>query len=241
MIEGGAVDWANHANLLGRMIEEQDDFNNSYDAVIEWINTNSNWDESLVIVTSDHETGYLWGPDSGAPDTFNPIVDNGAGNMPGFEYYSSNHTNSLVPLYAKGIGSELFENYAVNEDSVRGFYIDNTNIAHVIFELLPALTGIQTNLATTLPETFQVGYAYPNPFNPTFTVPITMQKNGEIIIELYDILGRSVLHKNLNLSIGFHDISITPELNNQPLTSGTYLLKISNKDIHNIQKISLLK
>ena len=32
-IEGGAVDWAMHANQMGRMIEEMTDFKNSVDAV----------------------------------------------------------------------------------------------------------------------------------------------------------------------------------------------------------------
>ena len=37
MIEGGAIDWAAHANQTGRTIEEEMDFNASVEAVIAWV------------------------------------------------------------------------------------------------------------------------------------------------------------------------------------------------------------
>ncbi len=134
MIEGGAVDWADHANQIGRMIEEQTEFNSAVDAVIAWVKASSNWDETLLIVTGDHECGYLWGPGSGPPHTFSEIVDNGAGNLPGAQYYSDTHSNSLIPLYAKGAAALRFDIYADEVDPVRGRYIDNTEVAKVIFD-----------------------------------------------------------------------------------------------------------
>ncbi len=144
MIEGGAVDWACHGNSSARLIEEEIDFNKSVASVVEWIENNSSWDETLLIVTGDHETGYLTGPGSGpSPDNpdddilpvWNPLVNNGAGNLPGMEWHSDGHTNSLIPLFAKGIGSNLFLNRLCGKDHVRGDYIDNTDIAKVCFEL----------------------------------------------------------------------------------------------------------
>jgi alkaline phosphatase len=135
MVEGGAVDWASHGNRTGRMIEEMDDFNASVEAVISWVDQNDAWDETLVIVTGDHECGYLLGPGSGSPDIFTEVIDNGPGRMPGCQFYSSSHTNSLIPLYAKGRGSELFRGYANGIDPELGMYIDNTEVAKVIFAL----------------------------------------------------------------------------------------------------------
>ena len=142
MIEGGAVDWTSHHNESGRMIEEQIDFHDAVNAVIEWVETQSSWDETLLIVTADHESGYLTGPGSGPEHAsgdstiipvWNPIKNNGKGQLPEMEWHSTNHTNSLVPFFAKGIGSELFHRYANREDPVRGKFIDNTDIAHVLF------------------------------------------------------------------------------------------------------------
>jgi alkaline phosphatase len=134
MIEGGAIDWAAHANQPGRMIEEQIDFDQAVEAVVSWVETNSNWADSLLIVTGDHETGYLWGPDSNP--TWEPLINNGLGVLPGMQFNSPNHTNSLVPIYAMGDDVYLFNNLLVGWDPVRGDYLDNTSVARVIFKVL---------------------------------------------------------------------------------------------------------
>lgn len=156
MIEGGAVDWACHDNSSARMIEEEIDFNKSVEAVVEWIEKNSNWNESLLIVTGDHETGYLTGPGSGPdPDDpndnifpiWNPLVNNGAGKLPGMEWHSANHTNSLIPLFAKGIGSNFFLSHAKYKDPVRGVYVDNTDVAKICLGLLTMSSADYSNVS----------------------------------------------------------------------------------------------
>ncbi len=134
MIEGGAIDWAAHSNQPGRTIEEQIDFDQAVEAVVNWVETYSNWGETLLIVTGDHETGYLWGP--GSNPTWEPLVNNGAGVLPGMQFNSPNHTNSLIRMYAKGDDARWFRNMIAGEDPVRGMYVDNTSIAKVIFKVL---------------------------------------------------------------------------------------------------------
>jgi alkaline phosphatase len=140
MIEGGAVDWTAHANESGRLVEEMDDFNKSIEAVIRWIDTSSNWNETLVIITADHETGHLTSSNLNSDSQhFNPavydIISNGPGKLPAMEWHSKNHTNSLVPFFAKGACAEKFIETIDGNDPVRGLYIDNTDIANVIFSL----------------------------------------------------------------------------------------------------------
>lgn len=156
MIEGGAVDWEGHANNLGFQITEQIDFNNSVQAVVNWVNTNSSWAETLLIVTADHETGGLFGDgaagyfDVNGDGAFTAGVDyahidnNGTGNLPGHAWASSDHTNQLVPLYAMGAGADKFNNYIAGTDSNLaayygldatkwdGQYIDNTAVFNVM-------------------------------------------------------------------------------------------------------------
>ena len=112
-------------------IEEALDFERAVEAVVDWVKENSNWGETVLIITADHETGYLTGP--GSDPTWEPIVNNGAGNLPGMEWHSGDHTNSLVGLSAKGDAARLFNRYEEGDDPVRGRYLDNTNIAHVVF------------------------------------------------------------------------------------------------------------
>lgn len=132
MIEGGAIDWAAHENQKGRLIEEQTDFNNAIEAVIEWVNNNSTWEETLLIITADHETGMIWGPGSGPPNTFNPLINNGKNVLPEMDFYTKEHSNSLVPFFAKGCGSEIFGVFADEVDPLRGSYIQNSEVAQGI-------------------------------------------------------------------------------------------------------------
>lgn len=158
MIEGGAIDWANHAETLGRMIEEQIDFNASVAAVSSYLDNNTNgnnWSNTLLIVTADHECGGLWGANTyvdannnkryDTGDTFNgfqQISDANSDGLAEFQFMSSNHTNALVPLYAKGFGSELFANYKLGTDdqlatmygvdAAFNNYIDNIAVFNVM-------------------------------------------------------------------------------------------------------------
>lgn len=141
MIEGGAPDWAGHFGQTGSLIEEMEDFYNTVDAVINWVEKNSSWDETLLIVTGDHETGFL----SGSPDELTPVTGNGKGVIPNMNWINLNrdrkwigfgwHSNQLVPFFAKGCGAELYNAVADQNDPVRGKYMDNTEISLVIREL----------------------------------------------------------------------------------------------------------
>lgn len=130
MIEGGAIDWAGHANLSGRLVEEVNDFNKAVNTVIQWVEKNSNWDETLLIITADHETGYITGPNENDNNPYtNPIINKGKGNLPDFKWNHKSHTNSLVPFYAIGKYSNVFKIFADEYDMVRGYYITNSEIA----------------------------------------------------------------------------------------------------------------
>jgi alkaline phosphatase len=63
-------------------------------------------------------------------------VNHGSDNLPGMEWHSTSHTNSLIPFYARGDGARLFRDLADQRDPVRGPYLDNTELAEVIFKSL---------------------------------------------------------------------------------------------------------
>lgn len=130
VIEGGAVDWAAHGNRSGRMIEEEIDFNAAVDAVIEWVEQHGGWDETLVIVTGDHETGDLARSARDGDDR--ELENRGKGRLPGMVWRSKRHTNSLIPLFARGVGSWRFQLHVEGYDARVGDYVDNTSIAEVI-------------------------------------------------------------------------------------------------------------
>lgn len=138
MVEGGAVDWAAHANNTGRIIEEQVDFNRSIEATVAWIEQNGGFEQNLLIVTTDHGNGMAYGPDSDS-FAFQPIINNGKGQLPGVKWHYDTHTNELVPVWAAGPGSNLLKEAATQLDpntaligwAGEGRYHDNTDIARI--------------------------------------------------------------------------------------------------------------
>jgi alkaline phosphatase len=54
MVEAGDVDWANHNNNIDDSIGATISGDNAVRAVTSWVEKNSNWSESVVIVTADH-------------------------------------------------------------------------------------------------------------------------------------------------------------------------------------------
>lgn len=135
MVEGGAIDWAAHDKQLGRLIEEMEMFAAAVDSVNAWIENHGGWKKTLLIVTGDHETGYLWGPGSGKLTLFNALADSGKGRLPGALFYNDGHSNSLVPLFAKGNGAKQLDARAVGVDPARGRYLDNTDIGKTVMDL----------------------------------------------------------------------------------------------------------
>ena len=57
LIEAGDVDWANHNNNIDDSIGAVLSGEAAFEAVTEWVEQNSSWDETAVIVTADH--GHL--------------------------------------------------------------------------------------------------------------------------------------------------------------------------------------
>lgn len=54
MVESGDVDWANHDNNLDNSIGAVISGDKAVKTITDWVEKNSNWDESVVIVTADH-------------------------------------------------------------------------------------------------------------------------------------------------------------------------------------------
>ena len=54
MVEAGDVDWANHNNNIDDSIGAVFSGEKAFDAITNWVEKNSDWDETLLIVTADH-------------------------------------------------------------------------------------------------------------------------------------------------------------------------------------------
>lgn len=105
MIEGSQIDFAGHDNDSSYLINEMTDFNNTINVVLDFAEKNQN---TIVIVTADHETGGLTiiDPDQRYTNTY-------------FHFSTGSHSPLLVPIFAFGPGSEKFSGIMDNTDIIK--------------------------------------------------------------------------------------------------------------------------
>lgn len=102
LVEASQIDWFGHSNELGKLREEQLDFERTVTHIISRVKEDSN---TVVVVTADHETGGL-----GLSDIEKETGISG-------RFVTEEHTATMVPVFAYGKGSIVFtgiyENTAV--------------------------------------------------------------------------------------------------------------------------------
>lgn len=85
---------------------------------------------------------------------------------------------------------------------------------------------------------FELGQAYPNPFNPVTTIPFTLAKTLEVEIVAHDVLGRTA--KPLfagTLPAGAHSVTF----DGRGLASGLYIVELRTQNISRCTAAVLLK
>ena len=112
MVEGSQIDWAGHQNDQEYLINEMIDFDDAVGVGLKYARDNQ---QTLVIVTSDHETGGF-------------AIHNGSvknNTISNSTFSSTEHTAAMVPVFAYGPGSSLFS--GIN---------DNTHIGRIIIQYI---------------------------------------------------------------------------------------------------------
>jgi len=110
MVEGSQIDFACHDNDSATLVEEMRDFNKTLNVVLDFAEKDQN---TLVVVTADHETGGL------------TIVDpEGKYTRTDFKFSTGSHSAVFVPVFSYGPGAEKFSGI-----------MDNTEIISKIMEI----------------------------------------------------------------------------------------------------------
>lgn len=110
VVEGSQIDFAGHANDTYYLYNELHDFDDAITRALQFAIRDG---ETLIIVTADHATGGL-SLKEGNPD-----------RRPRLDFESKKHVSDMVPVFAYGPGSQLFNGT-----------FENTAIFHKIAELL---------------------------------------------------------------------------------------------------------
>jgi len=110
MVEGSQIDWGGHDNDAGYILAEMADFDNAVGAALDFA---SGRDDTLVIVTADHETGGMAVHDG----------DIAAKTVTETAFTTGSHTATMVPVFSYGPGAAAF-----------GGIQDNTHIGKTIID-----------------------------------------------------------------------------------------------------------
>ncbi len=92
-----------------------------------------------------------------------------------------------------------------------------------------------------LPAEFDVQPGYPNPFNPSITVPFALPEQGEVRFSIFNLLGQQVYRMSQQYEAGYHRFVFNTMQNGIDLGSGVYFLQVQHQDQVRIQKLMLLK
>ena len=77
---------------------------------------------------------------------------------------------------------------------------------------------------SAVPEKFALLGNYPNPFNPATTIRFQMVRSSEVMLEVFDVLGRTVASKSLGVrAAGDHSVAF----DGSNLASGTYFYRLT--------------
>jgi hypothetical protein len=133
--------------------------------------------------------------------------------------YNTKGNNTILVIVAPE-GDELFT------------YTGSFEIADVII----ANSTEKVDLVT--PVNFSLSAAYPNPFNPSTTVTLTLPEAGNVTVQVYNLMGQSVA----TLANGYMDArTYTLTWNGSNVASGMYIVKAETAGMVSTQKLMLLK
>jgi hypothetical protein len=133
----------------------------------------------------------------------------------------------LVASYTPSGGSEVY---------LQGEYIYDAAYTH--FQILTLTeTGLE-EVGTVYPNSFSLSPAYPNPFNSSTTISYDLPQQSDVVIAIYDLLGRKVETLIAGWqSAGSHSVVWDAK----DASSGVYFYHIEAGDYEQTRKCVLLR
>ena len=103
--------------------------------------------------------------------------------------------------------------------------------------------GVEKINVTVLPSNFSLIQNYPNPFNNETTIKYEIPLTSDILIKIYDIVGREIFTKSfLNQEPGVKYFNWEgQDSKNELVSSGVYFFQISDGENIRRMKMILLK
>ncbi len=147
-------------------------------------------------------------------------------------------SNFFIPLaaYADYIVQIAFHFHSINDgggsiDVSSGWFIDDVKIT-------PSLVGVESNLNSKTPQSYQLSQNYPNPFNPSTIIQYAISIKQFVTLKIFDVLGKEVaILVNEEKPAGNYEV----EFDGSGITSGVYFYKVQAGTFVETKKMIYLK
>ena len=136
-------------------------------------------------------------------------------------------TQEVTIAFLMALGSDNVQSIAALRE--KAAYVQEFYNKILVREINPPVSPI---------ENFKLEQNYPNPFNSTTTVEYTLPQKSNVIIRIYDILGREVRTFNQGEQVPWH---YRVSFNASALASGVYIYRIEAGNFSQSKKMVLLK
>ncbi len=101
-----------------------------------------------------------------------------------------------------------------------------------------AVAGAALQIAGQIPTAYILEQNFPNPFNPTTTIKFNLPHQSNILLTVYDVVGREVAR----LAEGVHQAGVfTVQFDASKISSGVYYYKLTAGTFSDIKKMLILK
>ncbi len=156
--------------------------------------------------------------------------------------YNGTHENAPEiagsPFYGSNIPNEIT---ASNPSDALTFHFisdSEVNAEGWIAEIVATADSQKEYHPTAGLTEFKLYSNYPNPFNPTTSIPFNLAKNCHVTIEIYNMMGQCVSTLlNEHMQTGYHEI----EFNAWNMSSGLYLCRLQAGEFSQVMKMMVLK
>ena len=136
------------------------------------------------------------------------------------EYKTTDNSTTLIIVAPEG--EELFT-------------VDGT---YEVDEIIVANSAGTIDVTVATPEVFGLSSAYPNPFNPTTSVALSLPNDGYVSVTVYNAIGQVVgTIADGYMTANVYDFS----WNASSVPSGMYFIRAEAGNSVDVQKVMLLK
>jgi protocatechuate 3,4-dioxygenase beta subunit len=146
-------------------------------------------------------------------------------------------SGALVKLFATkaGYASTTNDNKSTT-DAATAMMVEMGATSHDF--MLVTGTTVANESEAELPETVTLDQNYPNPFNPSTTIRFSLPSAGNVKLEVFDLLGRSLgILANTTFAAGAHEVTFQA---NQ-LQSGVYFYRLETGQSVVTKRMTLVK